>query len=212
MDGLTIRPYTAADFPQLLHIQRECFPPPYPEEQLWSLEQIQSHVRHFPEGAMCVEVGGELIASATALIKQWQPDDPPHTFYQVSDSGFIRNHDAKGNSLYGIDIAVRPAWRGRGVARALYQARYDLVRKLGLERFLTAGRIPGYHLQANRMTPEQYVQKVIAGQLADPTISAQLRNGLEPVQLLHGYLEDEESHNCALLMQWRNPKFGTLEG
>ncbi|MDX2005301.1 MAG: GNAT family N-acetyltransferase [Meiothermus sp.] len=210
MDHLTIRPYTVADFPQLLRIQRECFPAPYPEEQLWSLEQIASHVRHFPEGALCAEVGGELIASSTALIKQWQPGDPPHTFYEASDHGFIRNHDPSGNSLYGIDIAVRPEWRGRGVARRLYEARYALVRQLKLERFLTAGRIPGYHLVAGWMTPEEYVQRVIAGELTDPTVSAQLRNGLEPVGLLRGYLEDAESHNCALLMQWRNPEFDTI--
>lgn len=39
--SLGIRLYTEADYPALLQIQRECFPPT-PEEQLWSLEQIRS--------------------------------------------------------------------------------------------------------------------------------------------------------------------------
>lgn len=202
---MKIRPYSLEDFPQLLEIQRECFPLPYPEEQLWNMDQVQSHIAHFPAGALCVEHQGQLIASATALIKQWNPGDPPHTFYEASGGGYISNHNPTGNSLYGIDIAVRPAWRGQGIARQLYSARFELVRQLGLERFLTAGRIPSYHRVAKQFSPEQYVQKVIQGELIDPTITAQIKNGLEPVQLLHEYIEDQESHNCALLMQWTNP-------
>jgi len=32
-----------------------------------------------------------------------------------------------------------------------------------------------------------------------------LRCGRTPVKLVENYLEDEESHNYAMLMEWRNP-------
>jgi GNAT superfamily N-acetyltransferase len=198
-----VRPYTLADWPGLLQIQRDCFPPPYPEEQLWSKEQIASHIRHFPEGALCAEVDGELVGSATCLIMQFDPAHPEHTWAEVAGDGFIHTHNPAGDSLYGIDMAVRPAWRRQGVARALYAARFELVRQLGLKRFLAGGRMPGYHRYAGRWTPEAYAAAVVRGEIDDLVITPQLRAGLRPVQVIHNYLPDEESANCALLLEWQ---------
>jgi GNAT superfamily N-acetyltransferase len=197
---MKVRSYTSADFAALLELQRACFPPPYPEEQLWSFEQIESHVQHFPQGALCVELGGRLIASATALIL----NNPPHSFAAATDDGFIRNHNPHGDTLYGVDMAVHPDFRGRGVARQLYQARFLLVQQLGLRRFVAAGRMPGL-CQYPAMLPEDYVARVVAGELTDPTLTPQLKNGLQPVSVLHNYIADEDSRDCALLLEWRNP-------
>jgi GNAT superfamily N-acetyltransferase len=197
-----VRPYTLADWPGLFHIQRECFPPPYPEEQLWSRGQIESHIRHFPQGALCAEVDGELVGSCTGLIIAFEPSHP-HVWAEVTGNGFIHTHNPQGDSLYGVDMAVRPAFRGRGVARAMYQARFDLVRRLGLKRFLAGGRMPGYHQHAAAFTPVQYAEAVVAGRLVDPVITPQLKAGLKPLHVVHGYLPDEESADCALLLEWR---------
>lgn len=37
-----VRNYVTADFEELIRIQAESFPPPYPEELLWSHEHHQS--------------------------------------------------------------------------------------------------------------------------------------------------------------------------
>ena len=39
-----IRNYGEADFEALINIQRECFPPPFPDELLWNREQLSSHL------------------------------------------------------------------------------------------------------------------------------------------------------------------------
>lgn len=202
----TVRSYTTSDYSQLLDIQRECFPAPYPEAQLWNIEQIKSQVAYFPQGAMCVEVDGELIASCTSLIIQWNPGDPPHSWVEVADAGFIRTHNPNGNTLYGIDMAVKPRWRKQSVAKLLYQARFNLVSKLNLQRFMAAGRMPGYYLWQNKMTPEAYAQQVIADKIVDPVLTPQLRAGLHPLEVVHDYIPDEESADCALLFEWRNFK------
>jgi GNAT superfamily N-acetyltransferase len=199
---MTVRQYTVNDFAGLLELQRACFPPPYPEEQLWSFAQIESHIHHFPQGALCVEDAGRLIASATALVLE----HPPHTFAAATDDGFIRNHNPNGDTLYGVDMAVHPEFRGRGVARMLYQARFALVQRLGLRCFVAAGRMPGL-CQHPALSPEAYVARVVAGELIDPTLTPQLKNGLQPLEVLHGYIADAESRDCALLLEWRNPQF-----
>lgn len=88
----------------------------------------------------------------------------------------------------------------------LYEARYALVRHLGLKRFLAGSRLSGYRAHADRLTPEQYADAVVRGDLNDPVITPQLRSGLRPVRVVRGYLPDEESCDNALLMEWRNPE------
>lgn len=198
---MIVRPYTLEDLPGLLRIQAECFPPPFPPELWWRKEQIAAHVDRFAPGALCVDQDGDLLASATALIIPFDPDHPQHTWAEVADGGFLGTHRPEGDTLYGIDMAVRPAYRGRGVARLLYQARFALVRRLGLRRFLAGSRLAGWHRHPH-LSHEAYAAEVVAGRLTDPVITPQLRAGLHPLALVHGYIEDVESGHAALLMEW----------
>ncbi|SEM90174.1 GNAT family N-acetyltransferase [Lihuaxuella thermophila] len=201
---IRVRPYTLDDFEALLTVQREAFPPPFPEELLWNREQIAAHVEVFPEGAMVAEVDGIIAGSATSLIVRFTGE--PHTWAEVADDGYIRrSHQPDGDSLYGIDLCVRPSFRGHGVAQALYEARKNLVRSLGLKRLIAGCRIPGFHRYAGSMTAEEYVQKVVQGELKDLVLSFMVKQGLKPVQVMDDYLEDEESMNKAVLVEWLNP-------
>ena len=65
--------------------------------------------------------------------------------------------------------------------------------------------MPGYGKVADENSPQQYVDEVVQGKLKDPVITFLLRCGRMPVALIENYLEDEESHNYALLMEWKNP-------
>lgn len=205
MATIHIRPYTLADFDALLDVQREAFPPPFPEELWWSREQITAHMETFPAGAMLAEVDGVVVGSATSLIVKHRHE--PHTWAEVADDGYIRtSHQPDGDSLYGIDICVKPSWRGRGIAQRLYEARKELVVQLGLKRYLAGCRIPGYHRVAAQMAAAQYVEAVTAGKLQDTVLSFMLKQGLHPVGILDDYLDDEESLNKAVLVEWVNPR------
>ena len=204
MSAILVRLYHVEDYAALLAVQRACFPPPFPLELLWSPAQVVSQVAVFPDGALCAEVDGVVVGSATAHIIRWQPGDAAHSWAEASDHGFLRNHEAAGNTLYGVDVAVLPEFRRRGVACELYRARYALVRRLGLARFMAGSRLAGYRDHAARLSPESYADEVVADRLADPVITPQLRAGLSAVQVVRGYLPDEESCDCALLLEWRN--------
>lgn len=205
-NSLIVRSYTEADIEQLIDIQRECFPPPFLPEQWWNKDQLLNHIRFFPEGALCVDNNGYLLGSSTCLIIKWNPGDVLHTWAETTDNGYIRTHNPEGNTLYGVDVAVRPQWRKKGIARLMYQARFALVKKLGLDRFMAGGRMPGYHRYQNSMSPEEYAQQVIIGKIIDPVLSPQLRAGLYPMQVIHEYIPDQESANCALMLEWKNSK------
>jgi GNAT superfamily N-acetyltransferase len=201
---IQVRPYTLADFPGLLDIQKEAFPPPFPEELLWSEDQIASHVHTFPEGGLLAEVDGVAAGSATALIIQYT--GKPHTWAEVADNGYITgSHNPNGDSLYGIDLCVRPQFRGQGIAQALYEARKELVVRLGLTRLIAGCRIPGYHRYQHELSAHEYVEKVKKNELKDMVLSFMIKQGLHPLQILDHYLDDEESCHYAVLVEWKNP-------
>lgn len=200
-----IRNYDKKDFPGLILIQQESFPPPFPSELWWNEEQLTNHVTLFPEGALCIEVNGEIAGSMTGLLVDFDPSKPDHSWEDVTDSGYIRNHNPNGNTLYVVDISVRPAFRKLGLGKWLMLSMYEIVIQLELERLLGGGRMPGYHKQAELMSPEQYIEAVVKGDLKDPVITFLLRCGRTPVKVVANYLEDEESRNYGTLMEWKNP-------
>lgn len=201
-----IRNYNRADFEALIRVQQASFPPPFPSELWWKEEQLIEHIIRFPEGALCVEVGGQIVGSITGLLVDYQEEHASdHSWSTVTDDGYIRTHRPDGDTLYIVDICVMPAYRKFGLGKWLMQSMYEVVVHLGLRRLLGGGRMPGYHQHARTMSAEDYAQAVIAGVYKDPVITFLLRCGRTPVQVVPGYLEDEESLNHALLMEWRNP-------
>lgn len=202
-----VRQYTEDDFAGLITIQSEAFPPPYPAELLWNREQLFNHVTLFPDGALCVEVQGELAGSVTGFKMNFDPEEGghQHTWSEVTGDGYLTTHEPRGNTLYIADLCVRPKYRSLGLGKELVQSLYHVVVEQKLQRLLGAGRMPGYHKQASFMTAEEYLADVAAGRLSDPVITFLLRCGRTPLGVVADYLEDEESVNYAALMEWRNP-------
>lgn len=202
---VVVRNYTETDFDELIAIQAECFPPPFPSELWWSKEQLSSHITLFPQGALTVEVDGILAGSMTGLRTRFDQAHPEHTWAEATDEGYIRNHQPDGDTLYVVDISVRPAYRKLGIGQLLMQSMYHVVIQEGALRLLGGGRMPGYHIVADKMSAAEYLSAVVGGELRDPVISFLLRCGRTPVAVTENYLDDEESCHYGALMEWRNP-------
>jgi len=50
-----------------------------------------------------------------------------------------------------------------------------------------------------------YIDKVVAGELYDPTLTFQLENGFEARGVIPGYLDDPTVGNNSVLIVWENP-------
>ncbi|MBO1514507.1 GNAT family N-acetyltransferase [Metabacillus bambusae] len=208
-DGIPVktvfRQYTQTDFEQLIAIQQESFPPPFPPELWWNTDQLQNHVNLFPEGAICAEIAGKIIGSMTGLIVHFDHNDQNHSWEEATDNGYITNHLPTGNSLYVVDICVAPSYRKLGVGKWLMQSMYEIVISLNLERLLGGGRLPGYHKVSKDLSINEYVDAVLTGKLKDPVMSFLLRCGRTPLCPVENYLEDEDSCHYGMLMEWKNP-------
>lgn len=187
-------------------LQSACFPPPFPPELLWNASHLERHLQVFPEGQFVALNGlGEVIGSASALIiteERWHL----HADWDSTVGGhFFEAHDPNGTTMFGADVSVNPAWRGIGVARALFQARFSLVKSLGLKRYGTACSIPGWMewSQANGgADQEQYCQLVAEGAVDDTTMTPLVRIGLRWTGIIPGHMEDLESGHAAAVLEW----------
>jgi ribosomal protein S18 acetylase RimI-like enzyme len=103
-----VRPLTINDYDDLVAMHLASFPGLVP----WSREQIESQLAIFPEGQVGIEIEGRLAASSSSLIIENDPKAAWHNWKEVSDNGFIRNHDPRGDTLYGIEMMVHPDFRG----------------------------------------------------------------------------------------------------
>jgi GNAT superfamily N-acetyltransferase len=184
-------------------LQRLAFPT-LADQQRFKAAHYRHHVALFAEGQFCAvdRATGQIVGMTTTLRLDFDLDHPDHTFAQIFGEGWLPLHRPDGRWLYGADIGTHPAYRRRGIARALYAARHDTVRRLGLAGQVTVGSLSGYGALAGEMTAEAYYAELRAGARADPTISAQLRVGFLMRGLIRGYLEDPvcAGHGVLLLL------------
>jgi predicted amidohydrolase/ribosomal protein S18 acetylase RimI-like enzyme len=199
-----VRRLALSDFASVVALQEQCFPKMPP----WTHDQFESMVSTFPEGQICVELEGEIVASSSSLMLDFDLYSDWHDWGKISDRGYIRNHDPKGNTLYGIEIMVHPAHRGLRLARRLYEARKELCREKNLERLVIGGRIPGYQQHQGELSAQEYVDRVEKKALYDPVLTTQLSNGFALLRLIPDYLpSDEDSAGFATHMEWVNLNF-----
>lgn len=176
----------------LAALQRRVFPTLDPRQR-FEAAHYRRHVAMFPEGqfaAVAGEMPGIPVASTTTVRLDTDLDRPEHSFEDIFGGGFLGAHDPDGAWLYGVDLAVHPDYRRRGMARALYAARHRLVQRRGLSGQVTVGLLSGYGAVADRLPAEEYYRQVVAGEAFDPTVSVQLRLGFRARALLADYVSD----------------------
>ena len=148
---------------------------------------------------------GEIVGSMTSLVVDYSISDPNHTWEEITDNGYIRNHNDGGNTLYIVDLCVDPDYRGFKLGKLLMNAMYEIVVHLNLDRLLGGGRIPTYHKVAHEFSIEDYLKKLTIGEYKDPVITFLLQCGRTPLKAVKGYLQDDESCDYGILMEWKNP-------
>ena len=201
-----IRNTLPADIPKVVGLQKESFPFLARYGNIWHPEELQSHLRIFPQGQfVAVEPDGTLVGSASTLIVSLDPEYAEHTWKEITADGIFTNHNPEGDSLYGADISTHPKYRHEGIGKMLYNTRKQLVTKLNLRRMIGGGRLFNYCEFAGRMSALEYAQRVVKGELRDPVLSFELDNEFKFIKILPNYLEDVRSLNNASFIEWLNP-------
>ncbi len=189
--GLAVVHTQPAHAQALEELQTIVFPTLAPEQRFRAPHYVK-HVELFPDGQLCVveEATGRVAGMTSTIRLDFDFAHPGHTFADVIQGGWLTSHDPAGRWLYGADIGTHPDFRRRGIARALYAARHEVVARFGLAGQVTVGMPSGYGAVKHELSAEQYYAELLAGEREDPTVSAQRRVGFELRGLLADYLDD----------------------
>ncbi|NNC34669.1 MAG: bifunctional GNAT family N-acetyltransferase/carbon-nitrogen hydrolase family protein [Croceitalea sp.] len=175
------------------------------ENAYWSERHIDMLIEKFSEGQVVIKINGQLAGCALSIIVNYDDFEDEHTYKQITGNYEFTTHNDEGNVLYGIDVFIKPEFRGLRLGRRLYDYRKELCEKLNLKSIVFGGRIPGYHKYADDMSPKIYIEKVKRKEIHDPVLNFQISNDFHPSRILKGYLEgDAQSNDFAVLMEWDN--------
>ena len=99
----------------------------------WKEHHIASLIKQFPEGQIVIKINGQLAGSALSIIVNYDDFEDDHTYLDITGNYSFNTHDNEGDMLYGIDVFIKPDYRGLRLGRRLYDHRKELVEKLNLK-------------------------------------------------------------------------------
>lgn len=178
-----------------------------------SPEDVRAQIKCFPEGQFVALAQPEddeeelVVGTAATMRVSRPPTEPPLSWMEQIGTLGIARHEAQGEWLYGVEMAVRPSFRRRGIGRALYQARFELVKRLNLRGWYAGGALIGYQRYRSRMSIQEYAEKVQRNELIDPTVTMQMHRGFQACGIIEDYMPQPESNNAAMLIVWHNPNY-----
>lgn len=185
-----------------------------PEEQVPGVIGLepdwQKLITTFPEGqfvALSTINGKEkVIGVAVSMRTNRRPSEKPLSWRNMIGDLSLNNHAPKGRWLYGVEKAVHPNFQGLGIGTALYEAQFQLVKKLELRGIYAGGMLKGYDQYRDTMSIRQYAGKVMRGQIFDKTVSVQMKKGFKPRTLIENYVWDHQANHMGMLIVWEAPK------
>ncbi len=208
LQKIKMRTLSISDYESIVKLQLICFPTMIP----WKQEQFDNILKFFPEGQICIEYSGKIIASSCSLIIDSSKYSETSSWREFTANGYIKNHDPKGDTLYGMEIMVHPEYRNMKLARRMYDWRKRFAVTKNLKRISIGGRIPNFINYQNTMTVYEYVRSVTDKKIFDPVLTTQLANGFALIRILPDYLpNDKESAGFATYLEWTNFQFRDKE-
>lgn len=178
----------------------------------WTKQEYERQVSVFPQGQICIEDNGRVIAAAISMIVNYNDHGDRHTYDTITGGGGLPNHNEEGDTLYGVDVFVDPKYQGLRLGRRLYDARKELCEKLNLRRIIVGGWLPGYKNFESKMSPQEYVNLVRKKEIFDPVLSFQLANEFHVRRIVTNYFPENKGYSSfACLLEWINIYFQDKE-
>ena len=176
-----------------------------PEIDKYSREDLEEMAEVFPEGTIVALAGEEVVGKGTGIFVDLDFDNLPETENQLLEVDGEFAHNPDGDYYYGSDFCVHPDYRGRRIGRNIYDRRKKVVTRNSKVGFAAAAVLPGFAEYKNQIDIDSYLAKVISGEIFDPTLSMQMRNGFKVIRPVKDFFVYPKSDNWAALILWENP-------
>ncbi|MFT5196667.1 MAG: GNAT superfamily N-acetyltransferase [Candidatus Promineifilaceae bacterium] len=180
-----------------------CFPQMLAEDK-YNEEDLKFMIGVFPEGTVIAMDGAKVVGMGIGVFINIDFDHIPATENQLISTNEELKHNPDGDYYYGTDFCVHPDYRGRKIGRGIYDRRKEVIVRHNRKGFVAAAVLPGYADHKHELDIDTYLAKVVAGELFDPTLSMQLRNGFKFIRPIKDFFTYPKSDNWSALIIWEN--------
>ncbi|HEX9644743.1 MAG TPA: GNAT family N-acetyltransferase [Acidimicrobiia bacterium] len=192
---------------QMAQLELVCFPTANPDELL-GVREWEAYHATFPEGVFVAMDGPKVVGVGAGILLDFDFEHPQHSIVSITGEDQCGNHDPAGDWYYGTDITVHPGYRRRGIGHGLYERRKTLVRDLDRRGIIAGGHMPAFADHKAHMSAAEYIERVRAREIYDPTLTFQMENGFELLGVLEDYMHDDATDGWSALIVWHNPDYG----
>ena len=178
--------------------------------------QYHSRREVFPEGQIAGFVAGVLIGSISSIAVNTETvDDLPHTYAEMTDRGYLRNHVPNGNTLVCPTVTVHEKFRGFGLAKDLVRAQARLALERDMDFLYAYSRPVGFRrfVERHRETPiEAYVGLKRGSSLQDPVLGMHYDNGAHVARIIpDGRPADLDSRGHIVVMEYAKTRWNSVK-
>ena len=217
MYDIKVRNVRREELDEVIRVEQEA----WPAELRASKDKFESRINVFPEGFFGVYVNDKLVGVSTSTSINYNFNDK-FDWYKLTDNGYGRNHNIKGNCLYVVSVGTSQTNDLKPVREYLKKNNYDtlgamlvkkqigLAKKYGKEVLVLTARVPGYrkYYNENKGTIDEYLDLTINKngiiEAHDPEIRFYKRCGLNVSKIIPNAEEDHDSMNYGVIMSWKN--------
>lgn len=201
---LIIRPAKAGDLKAYVRIQKVEW-----KKLAVAEEQAKARFKINLPGIIIAEHRGRVVGSITTIRISGYDHSKPKTWYQVTGDGSGSTHTPNGKICFGVDLSVDTDKAPSGTVDGLFVGCMNMVIDSGVKYFMLGGRMPKYHLFADKMTAGEYLYKKTNKHYLDPQVDLYSRVPLMKIMgLAPNYFKDPQSLDNGVILRWRNPVYG----
>jgi len=106
-------------------------------DSYWKESHIQTLIDKFRDGQVVIKINGKLAGCALSILVDYDKVDDNHTYKDITHNYTFDTHTDDGDVMYGIDVFVKPEFRGLRLGRRLYDYRKELCEKLNLRNCIS---------------------------------------------------------------------------
>ena len=207
---LEIRNASTTDLDAIMKVEKQA----WPVEARASGDKFRERLIVFPPGVFIAVLNNEIVGVTTSQRINYDPKNPPSSWTEITADGHISDsHNPKGNAIYVVSLGVspkgRPGGKGIGVGTALLERQKQLSRELGLQYLVLSARVPGYDSYCKakgNIDIGTYVELRRQDSLPeDIELRFYERAGLRQVKICPNTMDDKQSKNYGVMMEWKNP-------
>jgi len=182
------------------------------DDDCFDEHDIESQIALFSAGQFAAQLisgpsAGNCVGMATTMRTSRPPTAPILPWMEAIGDMTLSAHEPDGDWLYGVEMAVHSMYQRHGIGTGLYEARFDLARRLNLRGWYAAGMLMGYQNYADNMRVAEYGEKVIRGELKDPTVTMQMNRGFRAQRVVTDYCDEPAAGDAGVLIVWENPDY-----